>query len=484
MEAPDRSDEGPIGEFYKVLAVDPRCPKGKISLGGVASCAIKQRMWLPTTEPFRPPPSFSVQQVITVHSAWPFRTEGSPSAVEPPVYYFPLADAFLPPERCIEGLFRLLCHHLHYRSEKEWLVSAACCFACPNPTANNLFAINVTPLPAEIYTVMKTVYHGAINNCFPKMRDLVPGTWAVLIHADLIRPVNPNLSRPPRVCQNFFQCAFVRPKHRVIKAEPQMVDSLVSDDLEVLDLQGFVRAAAPSISREQLNSRVEWLEACGKCHFVGADSDNRPRFSLAPVDAETACGWLRQALARLRTVRNSYQEICYLEYSWGASVPVFRIAIPDSAKTNTPFDTLLQIVSPVSLGWAGFSWGGGMTLNPLTVVWPNGNGATVSSRWATGRALPTVYSGATYRTVSASRNATHWTVETVCSGCSRWSGGAGLSTTDVNTFAWAVSRTAVSQSGNSGSSFAIHNNVGMFSETLEIAKVPRAVFDAYVRGER
>jgi hypothetical protein len=23
-----------------------------------------------------------------------------------------------------------------------------------------------------------------------------------------------------------------------------------------------------------------------------------------------------------------------------------------------------------------------MTLNPLTVVWPNGNGATVSSRWA------------------------------------------------------------------------------------------------------
>jgi hypothetical protein len=80
---------------------------------------------------------------------------------------------------------------------------------------------------------------------------------------------------------------------------------------------------------------------------------------------------------------NPGTQICYLEYSWGPTVPVFRVAVPDSASTNTAFDTLLQIVSPVSLAWVGFSWGGGMTLNPLTVVWPNGNGATVSSRWAT-----------------------------------------------------------------------------------------------------
>ena len=80
---------------------------------------------------------------------------------------------------------------------------------------------------------------------------------------------------------------------------------------------------------------------------------------------------------------NPSSQICYLEYSWGPTVPVFRIAVPDSASSNTAFDTLLQIVAPASLGWVGFSWGGGMTLNPLTVVWPNGQGATVSSRWST-----------------------------------------------------------------------------------------------------
>ncbi|KAK4152687.1 hypothetical protein C8A00DRAFT_44288 [Chaetomidium leptoderma] len=190
----------------------------------------------------------------------------------------------------------------------------------------------------------------------------------------------------------------------------------------------------------------------------------------------------RQAITRKYC--NPTTSICYLEYSWGPTVPVFRIAVPDSAASNSNFDTLLQIIAPASLGWAGFSWGGGMTLNPLAVAWPNGNnGATVSSRWSTGRTLPSVYSSAKYRTVSASRNSTHWMVETVCSGCSKWNNG-GLSTTGVNTFAWAVSQTAVSQPGNSGSSFAIHSNIGMFSESLDQAKVPRAAFEAYVKGAK
>lgn len=91
-----------------------------------------------------------------------------------------------------------------------------------------------------------------------------------------------------------------------------------------------------------------------------------------------------------------------------------------------------------------------------------------------------MYPSATYRTLSASRNDTHWTVETVCTGCSSWSGG-GLSTTGVNTFAWASSEAAVADPGNPASSFAIHTNVGMFSGSLADATVPRDVFEEYVR---
>ena len=74
-------------------------------------------------------------------------------------------------------------------------------------------------------------------------------------------------------------------------------------------------------------------------------------------------------------------------------------------------------------------------------------------------------------------------METVCKGCSKWNGG-GLSATGVNTFAWAVSRTAVAQPANAASSFQIHNNVGMFSEGLEQGKVSAAAFEEYVKGAK
>ncbi|KAL1860753.1 hypothetical protein VTK73DRAFT_7186 [Phialemonium thermophilum] len=175
--------------------------------------------------------------------------------------------------------------------------------------------------------------------------------------------------------------------------------------------------------------------------------------------------------------------LCYLELSTRSTNPTYRVAIPGAA--SAPFDTLLQIVAPASLGWAGFAWGGGMTLNPLTVAWPDGKGGvTVSSRWATGRALPTVYSGATLKTLSATTNATHWAVEVLCAGCSRWGSGASLSSTGVHTFAWAMSKTPVPQPANPSSSFSIHNNVGMVSGDMADAQVAQSVFQAHAAGGR
>ena len=80
-------------------------------------------------------------------------------------------------------------------------------------------------------------------------------------------------------------------------------------------------------------------------------------------------------------VCNSTTSICYLETTSKATQPIFRIAIPDTSAA--PFDTILQIISPISYGWTGFAWGGAMTLNPLVVAWPNGNKVVVTSRWAT-----------------------------------------------------------------------------------------------------
>ena len=72
--------------------------------------------------------------------------------------------------------------------------------------------------------------------------------------------------------------------------------------------------------------------------------------------------------------------ICWIEMYRSTALPRFRVAFPDTS--STPFDALLQIVSPVAAGWAGFAWGGRMVNNPLTIAWQNGKNVTISSRWA------------------------------------------------------------------------------------------------------
>ena len=63
---------------------------------------------------------------------------------------------------------------------------------------------------------------------------------------------------------------------------------------------------------------------------------------------------------------------------------IYRIAQPANVAPNTPYDIVLQVVAPSTLGWVGLAWGGGMVRNPLTVGYPNGaKTPTVSSRWAT-----------------------------------------------------------------------------------------------------
>jgi len=119
-----------------------------------------------------------------------------------------------------------------------------------------------------------------------------------------------------------------------------------------------------------------------------------------PIMGKACCATLAVVLAGISFVHGSEPErrqavttkycnaefgnVCYAQYSAANNV-VYRVAIPDTA--SAPFDALIQIVSPASLGWAGIAWGGSMANNPLTVAWGNGDGAVVSSRWTT-YALP------------------------------------------------------------------------------------------------
>jgi hypothetical protein len=99
-----------------------------------------------------------------------------------------------------------------------------------------------------------------------------------------------------------------------------------------------------------------------------------------------APAWAGSQPAKRQTSTTKYcpggTQICFSEYREPKNDIAYRIAIPDVA--SAPFDVLLQIVAPINkAGWAALAWGGTMELNPLTVAWPSGDSALVSSRWST-----------------------------------------------------------------------------------------------------
>ncbi len=72
--------------------------------------------------------------------------------------------------------------------------------------------------------------------------------------------------------------------------------------------------------------------------------------------------------------------ICFSTYTDATTGISVGISLPQNV--TDPYDAIVKVVSPVTNTWVGFSWGGTMTWNPLSVAWPNAKTAVVSSRFA------------------------------------------------------------------------------------------------------
>jgi len=163
----------------------------------------------------------------------------------------------------------------------------------------------------------------------------------------------------------------------------------------------------------------------------------------------------------------------------------FRVAIPDPVPDDKIFDTVLQVVAPKDVGWAGWAWGGSMTYNPLAVAWANGtSGVVVTSRIAYGYFSPPEKPDAKYTVLKTGThvNATHFQVTAKCTGCSRWgdndTGFTELDPAYQSTMAFAYSNTPVDTPGDEASNFGIHDSLG--HPIFDLSKAKNADFAAKV----
>lgn len=90
---------------------------------------------------------------------------------------------------------------------------------------------------------------------------------------------------------------------------------------------------------------------------------------------------MESALGQTTRYCDPASSICFSGWNGGNGLSI-GVALPKVAAA--PFDTVLQIISPIANGWVGFSWGGTMPYVPLTIGWPNNasNTAIYSSRMA------------------------------------------------------------------------------------------------------
>ncbi|KAK4459122.1 putative cellobiose dehydrogenase precursor [Cladorrhinum samala] len=101
----------------------------------------------------------------------------------------------------------------------------------------------------------------------------------------------------------------------------------------------------------------------------------------------------------------------------------FGVALPSNGLTTdaTEFIGYLQCAAKDVKGWCGFSLGGPMTNSLLIAAWPHEDEVYTSLRYATGYAMPDVYTGnAEITQIRSSINSTHFTLVFRCKNCLQW----------------------------------------------------------------
>ncbi|PGH12260.1 hypothetical protein AJ80_06774 [Polytolypa hystricis UAMH7299] len=153
--------------------------------------------------------------------------------------------------------------------------------------------------------------------------------------------------------------------------------------------------------------------------------------------------------------------VCYSSYESARGI-FYNIALP-STPSN---DAIIQIIAPLSIGWAGFSWEGHMSYNPLAVAWQNDDEVVVSSRLSFGPTYPNAYDGATYTILDGTGvNETHWILNARCQGCTYYesiSSGTNITIDEGDTakFAYAYSEEPPFVPADNTSLFNVHIEAG------------------------
>ncbi|EMR66453.1 hypothetical protein UCREL1_6566 [Eutypa lata UCREL1] len=158
-------------------------------------------------------------------------------------------DAMLSPVRLVSGLFNLLRLWLRIPQSskfREYNFTAVNAFASAPSSLEDPSQIEVSCLPSEAYKQANQCETREWNwKIRSKIRDLDQGTWTVIIVLDQPQIPSPQPSAPT------FKIGFVQ-SVRNIEASAESATMFRPEDIDVLNIEGFLRATAPDAKTESL----------------------------------------------------------------------------------------------------------------------------------------------------------------------------------------------------------------------------------------
>ncbi|KAJ4319809.1 hypothetical protein N0V84_006190 [Fusarium piperis] len=314
LDRPDREDEGVSNRLFEALAEsDHPLALRKLTLTGLYANGIRQNIWRCYRDHPKPLDAFPVVQLLVSHEE---KGSGFATSSESQLESFYLGDTPLTPTRFINGLFQylesqVLCL-LNYNGTG---LQCAHCFSCGPSTLGENKSSEIAALPAEAHAIAKGSYHSsAYKGVQSKLRDLTPDSWMALVSkksdTEFAGVDNPSTTHIR------FKYALIRSK-ATIQVDPKhwRGSNIQPAEIEVVDMEEFIRKTAPGVDTSKLTNRFSDLEntlvQATRDRTIVTTPEGEPL--LSSLSPDEACGILNQFVAAMPQV----QEAVARSARWG-----------------------------------------------------------------------------------------------------------------------------------------------------------------------
>ncbi|KAK7408783.1 hypothetical protein QQX98_009027 [Neonectria punicea] len=336
LNRPDRKDEHMSVEIFEAIAesTQPISIK-KLTLSGLYANGLRQNIWRPYRHNPKTPEAFPVVQLLVAHEG---KDSTSSFSSGGKMEYFYLGDAALSPVRAVIGLFQYVASLIRDpRSYHGTGLNCAHTFSCGPSALENADSIEISPLPAETYKVGKAGYHSsAFSGLYSKMRDLIPGAWTVVVSESSSTDYTNNARTRHLQCRY----AFVHLKVPIqVDPEHWRGSNIEPSEIEVVDVQGFLRVTAPDVDLSKVAHHFDRLEmavaqATGERDTVITAEDS----PLSLLSHDEARGLLNQFIATVPEMQQAAGRVGRWGDSWVSDLGFNVVEKPDEATSDSNAD--------------------------------------------------------------------------------------------------------------------------------------------------